>query len=129
MTATNFAAEARSNSRRAGNHTRRAEADAREADAWYKLAASRRAQVTWLTARADLWDQAEGFTPADWEATARSMARIADTFLRSSFQATKMAAFYRGLAADYRDMAAKYGSPLVQEAVAAVAASYAPEEG
>jgi hypothetical protein len=99
MAYTDLAAQARSNRSRAGAFTRRAAKDAEKAAGWYKMSASKMDEVAWLTARPGLWGQ--HWTPATVEDTARSYGRIADTFLRSSFHSTELAAFYRGLAARY----------------------------
>ncbi len=96
---TDFAHEARSHRSTAAGYTRRARRDAEQAASWYELAADMLASAAWLTGRPQLWRGRH--TPAGLEDIARSYTQLADTYLRSSFNSTGHAAFYRELAAEY----------------------------
>ncbi len=102
--------EATSASRKAGNFTRRAEREARQAEEFYQTAAKAWREARWLTRRPDMWDTALRYTPAEVETRARCWERIGNTYLRASFHTTGLAAFYRDLAARYRANAARYAA-------------------
>ena len=100
------AAEYRAEAGRTYKHGR---TDARRAADFYQVAANRRRQAAWLTRRPDLWDDIG--TPAQEEAAAESLARVADLFLHRSFAATDRAADARALARRYDAIAARARSP------------------
>lgn len=104
---TDHAATARSYSRTASAATKRAEAAAHDAQSFYDTAAHNRRLAAQLTARPSGWMPEIGYTPARFEADARSWERSADSCLRHSFHATDSAAHYRELAARYRELHAR----------------------
>jgi hypothetical protein len=85
----------------------RATAEARNAARYYKMADSYRRQAALLTASPDLWSEGpEGVNPARSENIARSIARMADVYLRGHFRAVESARFHAGLARAYDEIAA-----------------------
>lgn len=107
MTYTDLAAQATSYSRTASAATRRAEREAHQAQHFYDQAARQLRLAASLTQQPRRWMPEADYTPARFETDARSWARLADSFLRSSFRATESAAFYRDLAGRYREMHAR----------------------
>ena len=97
------AQRARSHSARAGAYTRRAEKFARQAASFYQTSRGWAQQAERLTRTPVMWTK--DYTPAEMEASARTWAGIADTFLRMSFDETDRATHYREMAALARELA------------------------
>jgi hypothetical protein len=102
---TDYRKEARGYSARAGAHTRRGERWARQAASLYASAAEWAVSTIWLAGKPWAWDS--DYNPAAMEGAARDRAASADIFLRMSFKEDERAAYYRGLAAKWREMAAR----------------------
>ena len=105
--------QANSYTRQAGAHTIKAKQVAEHAATWYQVAADSHRRATALARRPWAWDDAD-YNPATLDQDARTWTRTADIMLRSSFRHTQHAAFYRGLAADYRRMAADEDARLAE---------------
>lgn len=76
---------------------------ARQAGQWYKAAANSRVHAAWLTRRGpELWGDPgwHGGTPAETEAYAATLARVADSELRQVFRKADNARRYAGYARD-----------------------------
>jgi hypothetical protein len=96
-----YAAEARSLSSKAGGYTRRAERDARLAEAQYEAAQSWDRHAEWLMRFPGIQGR-HGMSAAEAEETARSLNRLGDFLLQASFRDDDLAADYRRSAANYR---------------------------
>lgn len=110
-----YTAQATSYSRHASAATRRAEREAHMAQDCYLHAAQRAILAARLTQHGPAhWYPAAGYTPAALEAEVRTLERLGDSYLRSSFSATDDAAHYRQLAASHRDMHARRMADLAE---------------
>jgi hypothetical protein len=105
---TDYAAQARSYSATAAAATRRARKDAAFSADQYESAAHNSWRASAMTKRPMNSRSLE--LAAHYESQARSDTRVGDTYLRASFHADGLAEFYRGLAARYREMAARQAS-------------------
>jgi hypothetical protein len=105
MTYTDHAAQARSYQSTAAAATRKAAREAAAAAEHYATAASVRRNAAWLAGRPELWGA--DFNPAELEARVAAWVKLGDIYLRASWAADASAAFYRGLAGQYREMAAR----------------------
>ena len=103
---TDLKASAENYRREAKRDYSRSRADAKRAAYWYQAARGTETTACWLSRRPDMWEG--NFTPATVEERARCWRRVADIFLRSSFNAFDSAHFHNDLARSYDKMSARY---------------------
>lgn len=110
---TDHQAQARSYSATAGAYTREAERDAGRSATAYLQASRYLRSAGFLAGQPGLWRP--WHNPATDEAQACALVRTGDTYLRTSFHATRMAAHYRELAARYRELHARRTASLAAD--------------
>ena len=112
MSTKDYAAQARSYRSTAAAFTVRATRDARFAEQEYARADWARRHALWLTQRLHLNRPEEKYlSPAWYEQMAATSTRLADSMLQGSWKDDENAAFYRQLAATYRQMAVDQANP------------------